>query len=102
MLQFDVMEKDTRVCHVCVTGDDVTVTRYKSGMLYPFSKIDKRVSPAEAEAFLAGRVFPPERDGVNEALAALGLSAYNVLDIIERTKGILPTDYLSVVITERD
>lgn len=102
MLQFDVMEGTTCVSHVCVADNNVTVTRYRRGMLYPFSRDEGNVTVSEVKAFLYSRVFPPERDRVGETLKALDLREYNVLGIIEQTGGKLPTDHLSVVITERD
>lgn len=102
MLQFDIMEEEARVSHVCVADNKVTVTRYRNGLFYPFSSMNTEITLAEVKAFLTSRVFPPERTNAKEALTALGLTEYDVLSIIERTNGKLPTDHLSVVITERD
>ena len=103
MLRFNVMENDALVSQVCVDNHNVSVIRYRSGALYPFSNMDtEKTTVAEVFAFLSSRIFPKGRDNEKEALAALGLRTYDVCAIIEQTKGRLPTDNLWVCITERD
>lgn len=49
-------------------------------------------SYTQFKGWLSKRAFPPSRDDASKLLAELGLTEYNIIPIIEKTRGSLATD----------
>lgn len=93
MLDFYVYEKNTLVAHVWLDKDlNVHQENYNSDIAYnPILK--PRTTIEQVMTFLESRCTSRHNAGINLILKQLGLSKYNIMDILRITQGTMIEDF---------
>lgn len=101
MLKFDIMHKNEVIYKIQMTRQNPIVERLTDKKPYKQFYSDNPTTD-EVLNWLESRCFPRTRANKDEILKLLGLSEYNVLDIIKCTHGLLWDDFLWVRFPNQD
>ena len=92
-LKFRIMKKNCPVAEYEIAADESVsfsvLTKYKEDMITP---INRRLVMADIYYLFSCRVFQDKTPFTAQQLGLLGLSRYNVYDILLKTRGITPFD----------
>lgn len=90
-ITFDLYNKDKRIAHVELKGNDVKVINYNNSRIFnPF--LIPCVTRATVINFLENRCFEITRPDKQELLNRMGLEYYDVIDIVKKTHGMMAED----------
>ena len=92
---FYILDNDKKVMKVTMHGNTVTIEHYEESVLYPFYGRNS-VTIEEVTAFLESRCFDKNRRDKDDLLSYLGLTSYDVWEIVSKTNGKMAHDHLSV------
>ncbi|MBS7370648.1 MAG: hypothetical protein KIG62_11035, partial [Oscillospiraceae bacterium] len=92
-LKFRIMKKNCPVAEYEISADEsvsfCVLTKYKEDMITP---LHRRLGIADIYYLFSCRVFQDKTPFTAQQLGLLGLSRYNVYDILLKTRGITPFD----------
>lgn len=92
-LNFRVMKKDSPVASYEISADETimfhVITKYKEDMITP---LNRKLTITDIYYLFSCRVFQDRTPYTAHQLSQLGLSKYNVYDILCKTRGITPFD----------
>ena len=92
---FYVLDNDKKVMKVTIASNAAAIEHYKESVLYPFYGMDS-VKIEEVTAFLESRCFDKSRRDKDDLLSYLGLTSYDVWEIVRKKNGKMAHDHLPI------
>ena len=91
---FTIMSQDDEVAHVIANFETSDIS-YKEYIIHPaFKQLPDNPDIHDLYNWLEDRCFPRNRDNMEKHLTNLGLTSYNPLKIVKKTRGIMWEDYI--------
>jgi len=94
ILEFTIMHKERELADINVNFSTGEVEYKEYVHKIPYRQFYRTPNVHQIYDWIEGRCMPRNRANIREYLTSMGISSYDPIEMIKRTKGIMHADYL--------